>query len=155
MKQPFRFVILVFTHALAVVTGIAAGYWLVSSNADFVDETALVSRAAAYVTIQRSQGGDEDYESALLTFLEVIVKYKNDPRSFFEPKPYAIDSTFTYVRLARLAEETGDLSSINEYTKKALMSCEGTGWEDCSKESLWAVVVRLDEPSQLGKTQEY
>lgn len=153
MNRPTKLVMLVISHVLFAVAGAVLGYLahekLVSSIA-FVDEVALVSRAATHVDIQRAQGGTKDYKAALLAYIEVLEKYRHEPSVLFTERTHFIDKSLAYVRLARVAEAEGNRIEADSYSKSAVASCAGTGWKDCSKEKLWSVAAQLDEASSTG-----
>ncbi|WP_148665383.1 hypothetical protein [Sulfurifustis variabilis] len=153
MNKPTKLILLLLSHVLFAVGGGVLGYLahekLVSSIA-FVDEVALVSRAATYVDIQRAQGSTKDYKAALLAYLEVLEKYRHEPSVLFTERVHSVDKTLAYVRLARVAEAEGNRTEVASYSKNAVASCAGTGWKDCSKEKLWAITARLDKASFMG-----
>jgi len=155
MTKTKKITLLICSHLLAAMVCLGgAVYWfdthlvevLEKGNA-FATEAALLSRYSAYVEVQRSNDYPEGYKEALLMFSEVIDQTKEIKSPMFSEKTYCVDKALIFTRLSRLESELGNTQKAMEYQAEAQGFCKDSGWQDCSKEHLLDIAMKLEQNS--------
>lgn len=149
MNKKAKIALLLASHVLASAAGVAFGIAayenLVLRNSHVTVDTVL--RYATYASLQRSFASDKEYKEALLGFLGVLEKYKDDTNFIVTERTIAIDKMTSYERLARISKREGDLKMAEHYMNNALTACNGTQWRPCSEERIRFISMRLEENS--------
>lgn len=147
MNKKSKITLLIFSHLLAVASGVAIGFVayenLVLRNWHVTTDSIL--RYATYTSLQRSYASDKEYKESLLGFLSILDKYKDDTNFIITERSIAIDKMTSYERLARISQREGDFKMAEHYMKNALVACNGTHWRPCSEERIRFISSRLEE----------
>ena len=160
MTKAKKITLLICSHLLVAIICLGgAAYWfdnhligIIKKGNAFATEAALISRYSAFVETQRRNDYPEGYKEALLMFSEAVDQAKEIKSPMFTEKSYYIDKTLIYVRLSRVENETGNTQKANEYLSKAQQYCESSGWQDCSKDRLVEISVKLEQNSLFGSS---
>lgn len=149
MNKKAKITVLIASHVLALAAGVAIGITtyenLVLRNWHVSTDSIL--RYATYTGLQRSFASDKEYKEAILGFLSVLDKYKDDTNFIITERSIAIDKMTSYERLARISTREGDFKMAEHYMNNALAACNGTQWRLCSQERIRFISLRLEENS--------
>jgi hypothetical protein len=152
-----RTMLLVGSHALVLLLGVAAGVWLAvervgRANAIFEDIGSL-ERMSSYVLAQQALGDSAAYESALNEYLSTLERRRATKGVLSDEKILATDIALAHTRLALLAEKRGDVNASKIHFDQALAQCGTASLKNCSADGLRQVVVALDSRAAGGSAR--
>ena len=151
-----KVVVYVGIVVLALVVGVAVGFYLgvrSAESAATVAESTELAHYSALLEAQRSAGSEAAYEEALRGYLAFLEGRKGKPSVIFSAKVHAADTALTYARLSALALKRGATDEASSYLARASALCPELGWRECSAESIAGFVQRLDEHRLRGSAK--
>jgi hypothetical protein len=149
MSRTAGLVVPLATFVLGAGLGVYFGHRIAQPKV-VVEETARISRYAAYVDMQRVNGTEAAYEEALRGFLDILSSERPGPRSGIPDRAYAFDAALTYVRLSQLAARRGDADEAAMLLSKASALCPRIGWTPCSESMLVDATKRVGTLAVFG-----
>ena len=150
--------VLVSTHLIAALigAGIFLGWFLYygqdllrEGNAMF-NGTIILSRYSSYLDIQREEASPEEYQIALLGFIEELNKVKELESNFYDKKIIAQEKSITYAKLAKLESNQ---EKHNEFVELALLHCKESGIKSCAYENIARIARAVEEETSSPKKE--
>lgn len=137
------------THALVAAVGffICGPYYLKEALTivTFQEEVAMINLEARFLDTHLFNVGCEGAKEALEHFLSYLNETRPAKGVFLDEKTYRTDATMTYYRLGRVEETLGNREKGAENYSRALSVCPGSGWSDCSVDTLRTFEEKLEK----------
>lgn len=161
MSKPFRYFLLLMTHLMAVVVGVAFAFWYITADTkstledanNMLNQSAMLSRYNFYVEMQRANAPVEDYKKALITFVSVVDQAMEMQSPIDDTKILKTDKLLAYERLSRIEVGLGNKDAAQNYMEQAIGLCNELKWSDCSQDKINMLSEKLEQSSLFAASQ--
>ncbi len=149
-KSPKVLVQIVALLIIGGIIGFAVGNRIGFKAGGFTTSTMEYSLSHHQLEVAFSEADCQGVRDALMMYLAIVEKHKNNPNSAFSGRVAYADTTLTHARLARVARKLGDNDLTRQHLQAATESCERARWEDCSEVHILAVSKRLEQGKPIA-----
>jgi hypothetical protein len=162
MKKAKKVVLLIGSHLLVAVLcfGVALFFFehkakaVINEGNNMLNDMALVSRYAAYASMQQVYGNPDAFKEALMLYSNALDFSKGLQSPMFSENSYQTDKMLISVNLSKVERKKGNIEEAENLLKKAQEHCNATQMKDCSFEKILLISRIMEENNMFANKSE-